>query len=204
MVTWWLVGQEEQRRDSLTGINMIRSEGGIQSRKNSLAMKDSGALNLIRSEEGIQSSLAMKDTGSSIVRSDGGRQSQMITLAKKDFGIRMGRNGSGRKSCSAAMNGAGVGKARSDGGLQSSSKRRGSIPVTKSEGFSSPRRGSARKEASTVEKAKEGNLNLERQSYSKIVSFNSGHSQNSSSSQEQLDQSLPLPGTVMSDNEPLL
>ena len=212
MVTWWLVGQEEQRRDSLTGINMIRSDGGVQSRKNGSPMTDAGGVNMMRSEGGLPPALAMKLTDIGIVRSDGGRQSQMISLSKKD-GIRMGRNGSGRRSCSAAMNGAGVNKARSDGGLQFSSKRRGSIPVTKSEGgfpspkkgLPSPKRGLARNEVSIAESANEDNLNPERKSYSKIVSFNGGgHSQNSSSSQEQLDQNLPLPGTVMSDNEPLL
>ena len=117
MVTWWLIGQEEQRRDSLTGINMVRSEGSLQSQK-----------------------------------------------------------------------------------------RKNSIPATKSEGsLLSQKNGSIQNDVTVVAKTSEGSLSSRRQSYSKIVSFNGGgHSPNSSSSQEQLDQNLPLPGTVVTDNEPLL
>ena len=119
MVTWWLIGQEE-RRDSLTGINLARSEGSVQSRKNSMAKRDSVPQ----------------------AKSEGTLNSQTNSLSQKESNP---------------------------------------LPPPPGEGSFTPRR----------------------QSYSKIVSF-TGHSQNSSSSQEQLDQNLPLPGTVITDNEPLL
>lgn len=116
MVTWWLMGQEE-RRDSLTGINLARSDGSVQSRKNSMAKRDS------------------------------------VAMAKSDGTLNSQTNGLNQKETNAVSG--------------------------------------------------EGTFVPRRQSYSKIVSFN-GHSQNSSSSPEQLDQNLPLPGSVITDNEPLL
>ncbi len=119
MVTWWLIGQE--RRDSLTGINMIKSEGSLPSR----------------------SSLPKRDSIPS-AKSEGSLQSQKNSLARE------------------------------------------------------------MQDVTVVAKTSEGSASSRGQScYSKIVSFN-GHHQNSSSSQEQLDHNLPLPGTVVTDNEPLL
>ena len=117
MVTWWLMGQEE-RRDSLTGINMAKGEGSLKLQKNS-------------------------------------------SLKQK------------------------------------------SMRMTKSESVVQTQNNSSLTEA-VVMKTSEGSLLSagRRQSYSKIVSFN-GHGKKAVSSEE-LNESLPLPGTVVTDNEPLL
>lgn len=36
MVTWWLVGQEEENRDSLTGMNLTKSESQLYQQRNSI------------------------------------------------------------------------------------------------------------------------------------------------------------------------